>query len=148
MRISLACTVARPREALFRLSQDYTRRLEWDIYLSQAHLLGEQEAARVGAECFCKSRSGTVLVSRYITFAPPGHAAVQMVRGPWVLRSFGGTWRFRALGADRTEVRFIYHFTARPALLAWLLEPLIAAFYRRDMRRRLAAFRHWAEAGA
>ncbi len=143
---SVSSIIAKPADVLFWLSQDYTRRLEWDKYLCEAYLLGGHEAAAVGIESHCKNRRGAVLVSKYISFCPPTHAAVQMTKGPWILSNFGGTWRFRPLPDGKAEVRFIYNFKARPALLGWLVEPLIAAFYRRDMRRRLNAFREWAQA--
>lgn len=145
MRISISGVITRPAEELFWLSQDYSRRLEWDEYLADAHLLDGHAAAAVGVQSFCKNHCGSVLVSRYITFAPPTHAAVEMVKGPWILRSFGGTWRFKALEDGSTEVRFIYNFKTRPAFLGWLLEPIVASFYRRDMRSRLAAFKKWTE---
>lgn len=148
MRVSVSVTVARSAETLFWLSQDYTRRLEWDKYLSEAYLLGSATAAAAGVESFCKNRSGSVLVSRYISFSPPSHAAVQMISGPWVLSKFGGTWRFDGIDKRCTRVRFIYNFKARPAALGWLIEPIIGRLYRRDMRRRLTAFKRWAEEGA
>lgn len=148
MRIAVSSLIAKPAATLFWLSQDYTRRLEWDAYLSEAFLLDGHGVAAVGVESFCRNRSGAVLVSRYISFAPPTHAAVRMTRGPWILREFGGTWRFRPVPDGRTEVRFIYHFKSRLPWLAWLLDPVIAAVYRRDMQRRLQAFKEWAQAQA
>lgn len=145
MRVTVSAIVARPAETLFWLSQDYARRLEWDAYLSEAYLLAGHTSAAVGVESFCKSKSGSVLVSRYISFSPPTHAAVEMTRGPWVLQSFCGTWRFRLMEPGHTEVRFIYNFKARPAIMRWLLEPLIATYYRAEMKRRLKAFKVWAE---
>jgi hypothetical protein len=145
MRVSVSSTIERPAEALFWLSQDYSRRLEWDRYLSEAYLLGNHTVAAVGVESFCRNRSGSVLVSKYISFSPPTHAAVQMTSGPWVLSKFGGTWRFEILAANRTKVRFIYNFKVRPTMLKWFLEPLISIVYRRDMKRRLEAFKQWAE---
>ena len=146
MRVTVSAIISKPTETLFWMSQDYTRRLDWDIYLSEAYLLGDALAANVGVESFCKSRSGSILVSRYISFSPPTHAAVEMTSGPWVLRSFGGTWRFKRLSDDQTEVRFIYNFKARPRFLGWMMEPLIGLIYRRDMERRLKAFKTWAQA--
>lgn len=145
MRVVSSTVVARSAEALFALSQDYTRRLEWDTYLSQAYLLGDAHSASVGVESYCKSRSGPAMVSKYISYSPPTHAAVEMVRGPLILGQFGGTWRFRQLQPQATEVQFIYNFKARPRFLAWLIEPVLAAFYRHDMERRLQAFKLWAE---
>ncbi|URI06914.1 SRPBCC family protein [Aquincola tertiaricarbonis] len=145
MRVSVSATVAKPAETLFWLSQDYQRRLEWDKYLAEAHLLGSATVGAVGVESFCRNRGGSVLVSKYISFSPPSHAAVQMTSGPWVLRKFGGTWRFESIGERSTRVRFVYNFKARPAVLRWLVEPVIGGLYRRDMQRRLAAFKDWAE---
>ena len=147
MRVSVSSIVARSAEELFWMSQDYKRRLEWDVYLSEAYLLDNKSVAAPGVESFCKSKGGSVLVSRYISFSPPTHAAVQMTKGPWVLAKFSGTWRFASLPDGRTEVRFIYNFKVRPVLLRWLLEPIVGALYRRDMRRRLKAFKTWSETG-
>lgn len=145
MRVSVSSNIARPADALFWMSQDYARRLEWDEYLSEAYLLGAHSVAALGAESFCKNKGGSVLVSKYISFSPPTHAAVQMTKGPWVLRKFSGTWRFTNLPDGHTEVRFIYNFEARPLLLRWLLEPIIGVIYKRDMLRRLNAFKMWAQ---
>ena len=95
MRVIASTVVAKPAEMLFELSQDYSRRLEWDTYLSEACLFGNTEQAAVGVESHCKSRAGSVMVSKYISYSPPTHAAVEMVSGPTALRQFGGTWRFR-----------------------------------------------------
>lgn len=145
MRIVISALVARPVAKLFDLSQDYSRRLEWDTYLSEARLVGGATQAAVGVESCCKSRSGAVMVSRYISFSPPTHAAVEMVSGPMLFQQFGGTWRFRSTSADVTEVRFIYNFKVRAWALRPILEPLIAALYRRNMARRIEAFKQWAE---
>jgi ribosome-associated toxin RatA of RatAB toxin-antitoxin module len=145
MRVSVSTTIARPAETLFWLSQDYNRRLEWDKYLAEAYLVGSATVAAVGVESFCKNRGGSVLVSKYISFSPPSHAAVQMISGPWVLSKFGGTWRFERIDDHCTKVRFIYNFKVRPAVLKWFIEPIIGGIYRRDMQRRIAAFKNWAE---
>ncbi|GKS83409.1 SRPBCC family protein [Acidovorax sp. SUPP1855] len=145
MRVSVAIEIHRPIARLFWDSQDYSRRLEWDSYLAQACLLDGRTEAAVGVRSFCKSKAGSGMESRYISFEPPTHAAVQMTQGPWILSKFGGTWRFKSLAERHTEVRFIYHFQCRPAALAWLVEPLVAWFYRRDMHRRLVAFKEWTE---
>lgn len=145
MRVIASTVVAKPAEMLFELSQDYSRRLEWDTYLSEACLFGNTEQAAVGVESHCKSRAGSVMVSKYISYSPPTHAAVEMVSGPTALRQFGGTWRFRQAGPGITEVQFIYNFKLRSWALPWVLEPIVATLYRRNMERRVNAFRVWAE---
>jgi ribosome-associated toxin RatA of RatAB toxin-antitoxin module len=147
MRITESLRVRSSPARLFALSQDYSRRLEWDSYLCEARLVNA-EVASVGVDSYCKSRGGSVMISRYISFSPPTHAAVEMIKGPWLLRQFGGTWRFRQAEIETTEVLFIYNFKVRPHLLRWVLEPIAAALYRRDMRHRLRAFQRWAESAA
>ncbi len=145
MRIVSSAIVARPAQRLFELSQDYRRRLEWDTYLAKACLLGNAGSAAVGVESYCRNRTGGAMVSRYISYAPPTHAAVRMVSGPRPLARFSGTWRFRPVSSDTTEVHFIYNVGLRPRGMRWLLEPVVAWLYGRSMQRRIMAFKRWAE---
>lgn len=146
MRVTVSIVVNSTAERLFWLSQNYERRLEWDIYLAEAYLLHNEPQAAIGVESFCRNKSGSSLTSKYISFAPPTHAAVEMTQGPWIIQRFGGTWRFKEFRPGETEVRFVYNFTCRPAMLRGLIEPVVGLIYRRDMERRLEAFKIWAEA--
>jgi ribosome-associated toxin RatA of RatAB toxin-antitoxin module len=145
MKLVVQTHVAGAPETLFALSQDYARRREWDSFLAEAYLLHGAGQAGLGVESFCKSRGGSVMISRYVSYRPPRVAAVTMVQGPALLRSFSGTWEFGASVRGGTDVRFIYNFRLRPALLRPVLEPIVGRIYRSQMRRRLAAFRRWAE---
>ncbi len=148
MRVTVSSVVRSSADRLFWLSQNYDRRLEWDVYLAEAYLLNNQSQAGIGIESFCRNKSGSSLTSKYISFSPPTHAAVEMTQGPWIIKRFGGTWRFRELTSGESEVRFIYNFTCRPEFLRWLLEPIVGIIYKRDMKRRLKAFKQWSEASA
>ncbi|MGQ5525186.1 SRPBCC family protein [Chitinimonas sp. PSY-7] len=145
MKVTVSKEVRKSQAVLFHLSQNYMKRLKWDVYLSEAYLLDNASEAAIGIDSFCKSTSGTVMVSRYVSYKPPLVAAVSMVKGPTLLRSFSGSWRFKALGNESTLVTFTYNFKTRPTWLRWLIEPIVAYFYHRDMRRRLTAFKAWAE---
>lgn len=148
MRIAVSDRIRGSQLDLFQLSQSYERRLEWDVYLSEAYLLGNADVADVGVDSFCKSKSGSIMVSRYVSYKPPVVAAVTMIRGPFILKNFSGSWRFKELGSGSTNVTFSYNFKVRPSWLRWLFEPVVAYFYRKDMKRRIAAFKSWAEAGS
>jgi ribosome-associated toxin RatA of RatAB toxin-antitoxin module len=145
MRITSSILVPRPADVLFELSQNYARRCEWDTYLCEAYLLGGATHAAIGVEAHCKNKAGEIMISRYISCSPPRVAAVQMVSGPKALRRFSGTWRFHDTGDGMTEVKFIYSFTLQYWLLPWVMDPLVALFYRRDIDRRIRAFKRWAE---
>src|SRR5262245_43780532 len=111
-------------EVLFALTQDYDHRLAWDPFLQEARLMGGAVAPAGGVLAWCVAYTGRGMETEYVTLTPPRVAAVKMTRGPAVLESFAGSWRFEPLGPARTRVTFRYHLAARPRWLRWLLDPL------------------------
>ena len=132
---------------LFALTQDYGRRLGWDPFLREARLLGGTEAAAPGVRAWCVAWYGLGMETEYVTVTPPRVAAVRMTRGPRLLESFAGSWRFERAGPGRTRVTFRYRLTVRPRRLRRLLHPLLAAFFGHDTRRRLRALKAAVERG-
>ncbi len=130
---------------LFVLTQDYTKRLEWDPFLKKAYLLDGATEAAVGVRAKCVAKSGLAMVTEYVSFNPPGVTAVRMTKGPWFIESFAGSWRFQEEAEGRTRVSFCYHVRARPAWLAAALSPLLALVFGRDTRKRLTALKHFVE---
>ncbi len=133
--------IAAPPEALFALTQDYARRLEWDPFLKSAKLLGGVTEAGKGVRAYCVARSGLGMETKYVSFNPPRTCAVRMTRGPRLVGSFAGSWRFEEAGPGLTRVTFKYHLESRPRWLAWLLTPLLGRVFARDTRKRLAALK-------
>jgi Polyketide cyclase / dehydrase and lipid transport len=131
--------------ALFRLSQDYNRRLDWDVFLRSATLLDDAKEAAVGVRALCVDRNGAAMETEYITFNPPRAVAIKMTRGPWFLASFAGSWRFEEIAPGRTRVGFCYSLVARPRWLSWLMNPILARVFARDTRRRLHALKEAVE---
>ena len=120
-----------PRSWLFDLSQDYSRRLDWDPFLESYRFVTADGIPRVGAEVSGRARNGFTMHARYISFDPPAVAAFEMVSGPWFFRTFAGAWRFVETSADSTLVSFNYSFTVRPAFMRWLFQPIL----RRSLER-------------
>jgi hypothetical protein len=110
---------AAPAE-LFALTQDYSRRLQWDPFLKSAELLGGAMAAGVGVRAFCVAHSGLGMETEYVSFNPPRTCAVKMTRGPQLIGSFAGSWRFEEIRLGQTRVGFRYHVRARPFWLSWI----------------------------
>ncbi len=128
-------------EELFALTQDYARRLEWDPFLKSAALVGGATAAGVGVRAYCVAKSGLGMETEYVSFNPPRVTAVKMTRGPWLIGSFAGSWRFEDISPRQTRVWFCYHVRARPKWLSWLLTPILIRVFARDTRKRLAALK-------
>lgn len=145
MRSTQSILIRATPQFLFDLSQDYARRLTWDPFLRSADLLHGATAAGIGVQARCVGHDGLAVETEYVSFHPPQVTAVKMTRGPWVLEAFAGTWRFTAINADTTRVDFVYHLRARPKWLTWIMTPLVAYAFAREMRKRLAALKRAAE---
>jgi hypothetical protein len=131
---------ASPSE-LFALTQNYARRLEWDPFLKSAELVDGAPSAGVGVQAYCVAHNGLGMETEYVSFNPPHACAVKMTRGPRLLGSFAGSWRFEEVAPGRTRVDFRYHLRARPWWLSWLLTPILGWIISRDMHRRILALK-------
>ncbi|MDE1006376.1 MAG: SRPBCC family protein [Paraburkholderia fungorum] len=148
MKFSVSMVVSGSADTLFSLSQDYSRRREWDPFATRSELLDGAVVPAVGVDEYIESSGGLVMVSRYVSFQPPHVAAVSMIEGPRLLASFSGGWKFRQLSPTHCRVTFTYNFRTSPAWLRWLLEPIAGLWYQRQTRARLNGFKAWAEAGS
>jgi ribosome-associated toxin RatA of RatAB toxin-antitoxin module len=134
-------------EHLFPISQDYARRLTWDTALAAVRLI-ESDAPALGATVFYRSKDGYRMLARYIAFEPPYAAAIKMVRGPWWLQKFSGSWTFLQITNELTAVTFSYGFRIRPRVLEWLCYRPIRVMMARRVRRALERFANLAEAAS
>jgi hypothetical protein len=131
--------------ALFDLTQDYSRRLEWDPFLKEARLTDGATAAAVGVRAWCVAKSGLGMETEYISFSPPRVTAVKMTRGPRILASFAGSWRFQEMREGYTRVVFRYHLVAAPRWLRFALDPIIRLVFAHDVSKRLKALKRVVE---
>ncbi|HVX60696.1 MAG TPA: SRPBCC family protein [Pirellulales bacterium] len=145
---SVSDTIPAPSAEVFVLLHDYVRRLQWDTLLADARLCDGWTAAQLHATSVCtgRRRLGRIaLKTEYVSFCPPRVAAVKMVNRPPFFETFAATIRHRDLGDGSSKIEYKYNFTARPSWLQWLLHPLMAAVFRWETRKRLAALRRWFE---
>jgi len=135
---------ATPAE-LFRLTQDYNHRLDWDPFLKEARLVGAAQTAGIGVRAWCVARSGLGMETEYVSFNPPKTVAVKMTRGPAIIASFAGSWRFQELSPGRTLVIFRYHVAAAPRWLGFALDPIMRLVFTHDLTKRLNALKRTVE---
>lgn len=133
------------RAALFDLTQDYSRRLDWDPFLKEARLVGGADKPGVGVRAWCVANTGMGMETEYVTFDPPERTAIKMTRGPAILKTFAGSWVFEVVSANRTKVVFRYHLSASPRWLKPVLEPVLQFVFSRDMQKRLVALKRAVE---
>ena len=134
--------------AVFDLIHDYGRRLEWDPFLREARLLGDAPRAALGVRALCVARltsGGLGMETVYVSFERPHVAAVRMTRGPFILGSFAATLRQAAVAPGLTRVTYRFNASSRPSWLRPVLDPLVGAFFLREVRRRLRALKRFLE---
>lgn len=132
-------------DALFRLTQDYDRRLDWDPFLKAARLVGGATAAGKGVRAYCVARNGMGMETEYVSFKPPHVCAVKMTSGPRLMHAFAGSWRFKPVSPTRTQVIFRYHIEAAPRFMAALFDPILCAIFSHEVGKRLKALKLSAE---
>ncbi len=133
-------------DEVFRLLHDYSRRLEWDSLLQDAHLCDGFSEAQLHARSLCTGRwylGGIALKTEYVTFNPASVAAVKMINRPPFFDTFAATIRHSDLGDGSSRIEYKYNFTARPVWLRWLLHPVMAAIFRWETPKRLHALRRF-----
>jgi ribosome-associated toxin RatA of RatAB toxin-antitoxin module len=100
-------------EQVFDLTQDYSQRLVWDTFLIRADLMDGATAPDKGVKAYCVAKNGLGMVTEYVTFNRPKVTAIKMTKGPFMFKSFLGSWTFKALDLSHTEVIFLYSFSFR-----------------------------------
>src|ERR1700752_5038030 len=82
-------------EKVFDFTQDYTKRLIWDTFLKRADLIDGAIAADKGVKAYCVAKNGMGMVTEYVTFNRPKVTAIKMTKGPFMFKSFLGSWTFK-----------------------------------------------------
>jgi ribosome-associated toxin RatA of RatAB toxin-antitoxin module len=98
-------------ENVFDFTQDYSNRLKWDTFLKRADLIGGATTANKGVKAYCVAKNGIGMVTEYVTYNRPRVTAIKMTKGPYMFKSFLGSWTFKELPDNRTEVIFLYSFS-------------------------------------
>ncbi len=100
-------------EFVFDYTQDYDNRLKWDTFLKKAYLIEGATKADKGVKACCIAKNGLGMVTEYVSFNRPKTTAIQMTKGPFMFKAFLGSWTFKELDNNLTEVIFLYSFKLR-----------------------------------
>jgi ribosome-associated toxin RatA of RatAB toxin-antitoxin module len=100
-------------EFAFDYTQDYKQRLTWDTFLKKADLIEGATSAGKGVKAYCVAKNGLGMITEYISFNRPKATAIKMTKGPYMFKSFLGSWTFKEIQTDLTEVIFLYSFQLR-----------------------------------
>jgi len=143
-RGEVSLVIPAPSAEVFDLVHDYDRRLTWDTLLSAAYLDDGHTAAGKGATSVCvgrRSLGGLALKTVYVSFDRPRVAAVKMINAPPFFATWAASIRHADVEPGASRITYVFQFTARPAWLRWLLEPIMGLLFRWETRKRLLALR-------
>lgn len=127
-------------ELVFDFTQDYSKRLLWDTFLKRADLINGATKAEKGVQAYCVARNGLGMVTEYVSFNRPTATAIKMTEGPFMFKSFLGSWRFKLQANQKTEVIFLYSFSLRFPFS--LLRGPIKRNLQQNVRQRLRDLKH------
>jgi ribosome-associated toxin RatA of RatAB toxin-antitoxin module len=113
MKFSESILINASSEKVFDFTQDYSKRLQWDTFLQKADLIEGATQAGMGVKAYCEARNGIGMVTEYVSFNRPKATAIKMTKGPYLFKSFLGSWNFKETNDQKTEVIFLYSFTLR-----------------------------------
>lgn len=113
IKFTESITVLAKAEHVFDYTQDYSNRLKWDTFLKRADLIDGAQVADKGVKAYCVSKNGLGMITEYVTFNRPRVTAIKMTKGPYMFKSFLGSWTFKELPDNKTEVVFLYSFSLR-----------------------------------
>lgn len=119
----------------FDYTQGYANRLSWDTFLKKAELMEGATSAGKGIKAYCVAKNGLGMITEYVSFNPPRATAIKMTKGPYLFKSFLGSWNFKEITGSQTEVIFLYSFTLRFPFN--LMTPFIKTNLRSNVRQRL-----------
>jgi ribosome-associated toxin RatA of RatAB toxin-antitoxin module len=113
IKFSESIIIREEAEKVFDYTQDYNKRLSWDTFLKRAELIEGAVKADKGIKAYCVAKNGLGMETEYVSFNRPKVTAVKMTKGPFLFSSFLGSWTFKEISKDTTEVVFLYSFALR-----------------------------------
>jgi ribosome-associated toxin RatA of RatAB toxin-antitoxin module len=144
--IEESIAICLPCEEVFRISQDYSVRYDWDPFPDSLKMLnGGDYTAHIGGKVFIRSKLGMEMVVEFVQVNPPRSAAIKMVTGPWYLAKFAGSWNFDPINEQKTRVRFRYLLKTRSLVFNSLIEMIAVSYFRQVTNKRLIGLRNYCE---
>jgi ribosome-associated toxin RatA of RatAB toxin-antitoxin module len=128
IKFSEKINIGTSQEVAFDYTQNYDKRLTWDTFLKEAKLMGGATKADKGVRAYCVAKNGFGMETEYVSFNRPKVTAIKMTRGPFLFKTFSGSWTFNEFEKDVTEVIFLYSFQLRFPF------NLFASFIKRNLQ--------------
>lgn len=143
--------MAADAEAVFDAFHHLQWRRRWDSLVGDSRVEGGADCPSVGAITVNQGRGwlqGVSMRTRFVSFDRPRVAAAVMLGRSFPFTQWAASMRHRALGPGCSLMIYTYRLEVGPAWARRLVEPLVAALFQRQTRRRFARLQAFVAAHA
>lgn len=119
-------------------------RMRWDSLVSATHVVGGAPCPFVGAvteNAGAGALRGLSMRTQFVSYEPPRVAAATMLGRSFPFTRWAASMRHRAIAPHESLLIYTYSFAVGPAVLRWVLEPLVKVIFDWQTRRRFARLR-------
>jgi hypothetical protein len=116
-------------------------RARWDSLVSKTEVSGGSPCPFVGAvteNTGAGALRGLSMRTRFVSYDRPRLAAASMLGQSFPFTRWAASMRHRAAGPGQSVLIYTYSFEIGPALVRWLLAPVVERVFIRQTRRRFA----------
>ena len=146
MIIERHIVIAVPIEEVYRVSQDYAVRYQWDPFPERIQLLDGAKKIEIGTKVRVFAKSGLQMDVQFVQLDTPNRAAVVMINGSRCLEKFAGSWIFRRESTDKTRVTFRYLIQMKVWAIPMIFGRLAAIYFSRMVNARMIGLKRYCEA--
>ncbi|WP_415753789.1 SRPBCC family protein [Pseudomonas leptonychotis] len=134
-----------PPAAVYKASQDYLVRYQWDPFPEKIELLDGATEVEIGVKTLVIAKSGLRMEVQFVQVAPPTTAAIIMTKGPAFIHSFGGSWVFKTLSQNSTKAKFRYSIKTKAWAIPPISEYIASLYFKKIVMARLTGLKKYCE---
>ncbi|MFI8737516.1 SRPBCC family protein [Ectopseudomonas toyotomiensis] len=143
--IECELTIKSPPAEVYKASQDYSVRYQWDPFPEKIGLLGGATEAGIGVKTLVIAKSGLRMEVKFVQVDPPTTAAIIMTKGPAFIKSFGGSWVFKPLSQNSTKAKFRYSIKTKAWAIPPISEYIASLYFKKVVMARLIGLKTYCE---
>ena len=143
--IECELTIKSPPTEVYKASQDYSVRYQWDPFPEKIELLGGATEAGIGVKTLVIAKSGLRMEVQFVQVDPPTTAAIIMIKGPAFIKSFGGSWVFKPLSQNSTKAKFRYSIKTKAWAIPPISEYIASLYFKKVVMARLIGLKTYCE---
>lgn len=133
-----------PCEVVFDVFHYQAWRARWDSLAGATSMAGGAPCPRVGAISEVATRGmlrGLSMRTEFISYQRPRIAAARMIGRAFPFSRWAASMQHEPSGDGQSVMIYTYTIETGPAVLRWLMEPVVSRIFERQTRRRFACMR-------